>query len=219
MKSFQVRVPTVAAAVVWAVCVAAVRGYDISFDVLANKRVLVVGGYGRVGGSVVTQLVRHQSQVTVGGTQKYNFDAACERWRRVQQSADLEHRFTKNVKFEQMDRESVDSVSRVLRENSFDLVIHTAGPFQGKAQTPNGVLQACVENSIPYLDVCDDYCTAMAAKSNFASKATAPCIVSTGCWPGVSSLRAKQLIRSTLDAVPDLTSADLSVDFAFFTAG
>jgi hypothetical protein len=67
----------------------------------------------------------------------------------------------------------------------FDLVVHTAGPFQGKVQTPNGVIQACVEQSVGYIDVCDDYCTASAAKSKYTETANAngvPCIISTGCW-------------------------------------
>jgi hypothetical protein len=102
------------------------------------------------------------------------------------------------------------------------LSFHTAGPFQGKIKTPNGILEACVDNNIPYVDVCDDYCTAMAAKSKYAEKAKAvgvPCIVSTGCWPGVSSLMAKQLVDKALKAYPSLTADDLNVDFAFFTAG
>jgi hypothetical protein len=62
----------------------------------------------------------------------------------------------------------------------------------------------------------------MKAKDNYATLAQAkqlPCIVSTGCWPGVSSLMAKQIVRTTLSSYSNVTAADLSVDFSFFTAG
>lgn len=89
-----------------------------------------------------------------------------------------------------------------------DLIVHTAGPFQGKVNSPNGVIKACVEHGVGYIDVCDDYCTARAAKAAYTDKATSinsngsssaspvPCILSTGCWPGVSSLNGE-----TIDAV------------------
>jgi len=196
----------------------------ISFDALKGKRVLVVGGSGRVGGSCVTQLVRRGSKVTVGGTSEERFRTSQSRWLDIfpELSSSL-----KEVDFVALNREQADSVKAVLKgkENSthkYDLVVHTAGPFQGKVRTPNGVLEAAVTSSVPYVDVCDDYCTATAAKAKFASKALenkVPCILSTGCWPGVSSLMAKQLTSKTLDSYPHLKPEDLSVDFSFFTAG
>jgi len=102
------------------------------------------------------------------------------------------------------------------------LVVHTAGPFQGKVLSPNGIIAACVENGVGYIDVCDDYCTATAAKTKYSAKAIenkVPCILSTGCWPGVSSLMAKQLTRSVLKKRPELSAEDLTVDFSFFTSG
>jgi len=89
------------------------------------------------------------------------------------------------VKFFAIDREDSSSVSKVLQETSYDLTVHTAGPFQGKIKTPNGVIAACVEQKVPYVDVCDDYCTASAAKSKYeeiAKNNEVPCIISTGCW-------------------------------------
>ena len=124
--------------------------------------------------------------------------------------------------FATVDRERAASVKTILSENNYDLVIHTAGPFRGKVNTPNGVIEACVTTGVPYIDVCDDYCTAMAAKSKYAETAKAtntPCIVSTGCWPGVSSLMAKQLVAKVLKEKPDIERKDLKVDFSFFTAG
>lgn len=148
----------------------------ISMDALAGRNVLVVGGSGRVGGSVVTQLVQHDSRVTVGGTSVDSFQAAKARntaWK------------DDNVNFQTVNKEDALSITSVLKSGTYDIVVHTAGPFQGKATATNGVLQACIENTVPYVDVCDDYCTAMAAKSKYASDAQAnnvPCIISTGCW-------------------------------------
>jgi saccharopine dehydrogenase-like NADP-dependent oxidoreductase len=192
---------------------------EISFENLRDKKVLVVGGSGRVGGSVVTQLAKRGSFVTVGGTTVKNFEQSRDRWRRL---------FPENcdkidaIDFSLLDRESVVSVSKVLENGDFDLVVHTAGPFQGKIKTPNGIIDACISNGIPYVDVCDDYCTASAAKSKFSDKAIAnnvPCMTSTGCWPGVSSLMASLLIRKILHKDKSLKPDDLSVDFSFFTAG
>jgi saccharopine dehydrogenase-like NADP-dependent oxidoreductase len=134
------------------------------------------------------------------------------------------------VLFETVDREDDVLMNRILRNaptiagrrGGYDLVVHTAGPFQGKVNRPNGIMKACIDNGVGYIDVCDDYCTACAARGKYASVAMergVPCIVSTGCWPGVSSLMAKQLTRSVLEAKPHLKANDLTVDFSFFTAG
>jgi saccharopine dehydrogenase-like NADP-dependent oxidoreductase len=194
----------------------------VSFDILPGKHVLVVGGSGRVGGSVVTQLVKRGCKVTVGGTSDENFQTAQNRW----QSLFPEHasELAQNVDFCVLNREEAAGVQTVLSGQSYeyDLVVHTAGPFQGKVTASNGVLDAAVSLSIPYIDVCDDYCTASAAKTKFAAKAietNTPCIISTGCWPGVSSLMAKQLVTKTLSQYPQLTPADLDCKFSFFTAG
>ena len=153
---------------------------DIDFNVLRDKHVLVVGGNGRVGGSVVTQLLKHGAKVTVGGTRSTSFDDSKTRWLELFPSLDL----TK-LDFSTVDREKAESVKSVLSANNFDLVVHTAGPFQGKVATPNGVIDAAVSSGVPYVDVCDDYCTACAAKTKYQKKAQdsqVPCIISTGCW-------------------------------------
>ena len=170
----------------------------------------------------MTQLVKRGSKVTVGGTSEERFRTSQSRWLDI--FPELSNSL-KEVDFVAVNREQANSVQAVLNgdgNDKYDMVVHTAGPFQGKVTTPNGVLEAAVALSVPYVDVCDDYCTATAAKTKFANKAAenkVPCIVSTGCWPGVSNLMAKQLTRKTLDSYPHLKPEDLSVDFSFFTAG
>lgn len=190
---------------------------SISFGALQGKHVLVVGGSGRVGGSVVTQLLQRGAIVTVGGTNLNNLEVSRARWSEMFETVDAD-----SIGFSILDRENPDSVSKAIQEKSPDLVVHTAGPFQGKVGTTNGVLEAAVNNKVPYVDVCDDYCTARAAKSKYSQLAESggtPCIISTGCWPGVSSLMAKSLARKVLATDKSLKPEDLTVDFSFFTAG
>jgi len=123
------------------------------------------------------------------------------------------------VYFHTLNWESAESVAKVLDADNFDLVVHTAGPFEGKVNVLNGVLATAVDAKVPYVDVSNDYCTAMAVKSKYTAEAQVSCIVSTGCWPGVSSLIAKQIIQKTIQRNPSLTPQELTVDFSFFTAG
>ncbi|GKY92263.1 hypothetical protein MPSEU_000197400 [Mayamaea pseudoterrestris] len=190
---------------------------SLSFDILQDKKILVVGGSGRVGGSVVTNLVqRNIGSVVVGGTSVNRFIASQQRWLQLfPEHADR----LQAIEFVAIDREQADSVCKVLTKMNFDAVVHTAGPFQGKVLAPNGILDACIQANVPYIDVCDDYCTASAAKTKYSAQAKVPCIISTGCWPGVSSLMAKQLVETILKAYPSLSPSDLNVRFSFFTAG
>ena len=158
---------------------------------MEGRHVLVVGGSGRVGGSVVTQLVQFNSRVTVGGTSTDSFQAA--KARNTLWTHD-------NVDFAVVDKQDADSIHSVLKNGSYDLVVHTAGPFQGKATATNGVLEACVSSKVPYVDVCDDYCTARAAKAKYASQAqenNVPCIISTGCWVRCLLLVLLSFLRMT----------------------
>ena len=162
-------------------------GSKISLKNIADKKVMVIGGSGRVGGSVVCQLTQHNAKVTVGGTRSETFEESRARWKRLFSNESVKF---DAISFAQADREDATSIASILQKaedsgEAFDLVVHTAGPFQGKVKTPNGVIQACVENGVKYLDVCDDYCTASAAKSKYTDTAITngvPCIVSTGCW-------------------------------------
>jgi hypothetical protein len=154
---------------------------EISFQAIQGKRVLVVGGSGRVGGSVVTQLVKRGAKVTVGATSEERYEKSKTRWQTIFDLPDM----AVSVAFAPVHRERAETIVRELKNRSYDLVVHTAGPFQGKATAVNGVLDACVSSKVPYIDVCDDYYTGTAAKAKFSQKAQdagVPCIISTGCW-------------------------------------
>ena len=195
-----------------------------SWDVLANTHILVVGGSGRVGGSVVVQLLKQGAfKVTVGGTSKERFQKAQSRWKSLySHNSTMLQLLDNQINFVQVYRDNVTSVANALREANYNLVVHTAGPFQRKETATNGILQASTQARIPYVDVCDDYATSRMAQQLYTKEAkshSVPCILSTGCWPGVSSLMAKQLTSHLLRSFPTLTPADLSVEFSFFTAG
>ena len=53
----------------------------ISHDIIKDKHVLVVGGSGRVGGSVVTQILKYGGSVTVGATSQESFEVSQNRWK------------------------------------------------------------------------------------------------------------------------------------------
>jgi saccharopine dehydrogenase-like NADP-dependent oxidoreductase len=201
------------------------------FDVIAGKHVLVVGGTGRVGGSVVLQLLSHGARVTVAGTSRNTFDKKRKQWEKlVSVSPDL------RLQFAVLNRDNLDSVLSVLQSSQadtssdkpkFDIVVHTAGPFQKRTSMPNFILQTAIAAKIPYIDVCDDYCTAMASRHRYhkaAIDASVPCIVSTGCWPGVSNIMALQLLHCHQQQTQRLqlgsgADKEMAVDFSFFTAG
>ncbi|KAL5583167.1 hypothetical protein UlMin_015609 [Ulmus minor] len=80
------------------------------------------------------------------------------------------------------------SVLSILMNICVDLVVHAATPFQQTEECH--VLEAALKTKTAYVDVCDDTNHAFCAKS-FNNKAVAtntPAIISSGIYPGVSSV-------------------------------
>ena len=172
----------------------------------APTKVLVIGGSGRVGGSAVRAL-EHASldslSITVGGRYEENFESIVRR-----------HNLGKDVTFQAVDVYSESNLRSILP--SYDLIIHTAGPFQGLES--NIVLNVCMEMGKKYLDVCDDIHLSRVNRrldlQTVAQKTGGSAIISTGIWPGASSLLARKVIEAAggAEEVED-------VKFSFFTAG
>ena len=78
-----------------------------------------------------------------------------------------------------------------------DLVVHSAGPFQGGGDDL-AVLRAAIDAKVPYLDVCDDAEYAQRARklSEEAKAAGVPAITSAGIYPGVSNVMAAEMIAT-----------------------
>eukprot|EP00466_Bigelowiella_natans_P014870 jgi/Bigna1/126155/aug1.2_g863 len=219
------------------------------------KRVLVFGGTGRVGGSTIEWLQKmaveegFELEIAVAGRNRGRFDAL---QRSIDAQEDLGGRRYNPLSFLELDfrdstalqqiflpRKSASPPSSSPRsssspsEQAWDLVIHTAGPFQQKKE--NEVLSACLEAGIAYVDVCDDTELALSAKRNGDSIAKEkdesggddndndndnengiPVLISTGIWPGVSALMANKAVR----AMERKEGAKpTQIDMNFFTAG
>ena len=174
---------------------------------LKVPKVLVIGGTGRVGGSAVRSLhERFGSEIDlrVAGRSLKNWDAFLGR-----NSKPLV-----GVEFVSLDITRKEELEVVIPQ--YDLIIHTAGPFQG-LRCPS-VLESSLRHGKQYIDVCDDITLSKIARSDIyrdlAVKSKGAAVISTGIWPGGSSLFAQKII----DSVGGKDNVD-KVKFTFFTAG
>ena len=172
---------------------------------------LVVGGSGRVGGSTVRWLEEYSSRdptldlsLKVGCRTKKSFEIA-------QQKGVL----PKSIEYVRVNLDSQNDEQLKQAMDGCGLVVHTAGPFQGR--TDPALLRCCIAKGIPYVDVCDEYELATTAKTMMenAKNAKIAAVVSSGIWPGVSALMAAEA-KAKLEA--DGKECD-TLDLSFFTAG
>jgi len=187
--------------------------------------ILVVGGSGRVGGSTVRWLEEYGSrgiledvQLAVGCRTQASFDKAKQKGvlpKSVQRFVALDLNVPENNNNNNNNNSKDDSIASAIQ--GFDLVVHTAGPFQGR--TDPTLLRACVQQKIPYVDVCDEYELAVTSKKelmDLAQKAKVPAVVCGGIWPGMSALMAAEA-KAKLEAQTGEKCDTL--DLSFFTAG
>ena len=168
---------------------------------LTPKRVLVVGGSGRVGASTVRWIDRLATEqlpveLAIGGRRRASFDAAAKR---------LGAKGVDAIKFVQLDLDDAASLERAVAGRS--LVVHTAGPFQQR--TDPTLLKACIDAGVPYCDVCDELELSRAAKKLTSD---VPAVISCGIWPGASALLAARAAERLGKPLDDL-------EFSFFTSG
>lgn len=132
------------------------------------SRVLILGGLGRIGRSVATDLLAHtQAQLILTG--------------RTQPAAPATDPRLQFLALDLTDR------SRVASEvAASQLVIHCAGPFRYR---DTHVLESCIEHGVNYLDVSDDRSFTQKALSlrSRAEAAGVTAIVNTGVFPGISN--------------------------------
>jgi len=130
--------------------------------------------------------------IIVGGRRESSFDRALNG----------QKLFSSNVEFLELDVEQDSDVdlSYKLQGMDLDLVVHTAGPFQGRRDPK--LLRVCIQSKIPYVDVCDEYELAQKAKQHdlfeVAVQNNVPAIVCGGIWPGISSLMAMDAVDKLL---------------------
>eukprot|EP00667_Euglena_gracilis_P016821 EG_transcript_17656 len=189
--------------------------------------VVVIGGAGRVGGSTVRHLLQFAAEegwaprVVVAGRSAAAFLQAQARWRRQSSSAQLLS-LIDAVQFTEADAAGDASLDALLEALRPDLVVHTAGPFQGQ---PRPIpLEACLRHGVPrYVDVCDDIHLCAVARETLDRKARAAgatCAIAAGVWPGVSNLMAAECVEALRQATTDPTpGAGRAVVYDFYTAG
>ena len=138
------------------------------------KKVLVIGGCGRIGNSVAKDIAKHNNaEITV----------------------------TSRNRFIQVDSKfnflSLDLANKAKLEKAIatqDLVVHCAGPFHHR---DGRVLEACIAAGVKYVDV-SDHRSFYERVIKFQDKAIAnntTAILNTGIFPGISNSMVKQGIE------------------------
>ena len=141
-------------------------------------RVLILGGRGRIGCQVATDLVQHtQAEVVITGRNQGS-----------KKLPDLGSR----VSFLALDLAEGESLETAIAQAN--LVIHCAGPFHYRDA---GVLKACIDRGVNYLDVSDhpSFTRKAIAYRAAAEAAGVTAIVNTGIFPGISNSMVRRDIE------------------------
>ena len=133
--------------------------------------------------------------VSVGGRFSSNWKDYIEK-----ASPSLSSLLNEKVQFVSIDINDEEQLHKIIPK--YDLIIHTAGPFQGLKE--NKCLQYALHYGRKYLDVCDDIFLSRVVRASeyqdIAKNTGGIGIISTGIWPGCSSLLAQQLIEHHCDS-------------------
>lgn len=144
------------------------------------KRVLILGGRGRIGGSVAADLATHTSaQITITG-------------RTTTTHSNWTLRLSDPVEFLALDLNNPANVEQAIA--SADLVIHCAGPFRYR---DTSVLKTCIEQGVNYIDVSDDrrFTQTALALNEAAQQAGVTAIINSGVFPGISNSMVRQAVE------------------------
>jgi Domain of unknown function (DUF4166)/Saccharopine dehydrogenase NADP binding domain len=150
-------------------------------DVMSNKRVLVIGGYGVFGGLLVQRLVQDPGiDVIVAGRSRDKAVAFCK----LHGGRALELDISGDIEAD-------------LRTIAPDLVIDAAGPFQIYGDDPYRIARAAIAIGAHYLDLADDGAFVAGINCLDAAAQAAGVTVLSGCSsvPAVSSAAADRLIQ------------------------
>ncbi len=138
-----------------------------------TKKVLVIGGYGRIGKSVARDIINHtDAEVTISS--------------RKTQQVDLPLRF---IALDLADRQQLQAAIA-----DQDLVVHCAGPFHYR---DGSVLETCIDRGVNYIDVSDHrsfYLRVIKQQERAIAKGVTA-ILNTGVFPGISNSMVKQGIE------------------------
>ncbi|MGG6241630.1 saccharopine dehydrogenase family protein [Nodosilinea sp. AN01ver1] len=156
------------------------------------QRVLIIGGCGRIGGSIARDILAHTEdvEVTITGRNPQLGMAALDR-------------LGSKVQFQVLDLSNPQEVRTAVAKA--DLVVHSAGPFHYR---DGGVLRACIEQGVDYTDVSDErsFTRKALALHPEAEAAGVTAVINTGVFPGISN----SMVRQGVEALDEAESIQLS---------
>lgn len=152
------------------------------------KRVLIIGGRGRIGGRIAEDLLKYcDAEIALTG-----------------RSSNAQKKLlNQRLHFKILEINDLRSLKGLIANQ--DLVIHCAGPFALRDQS---VLKTCIAEKVDYLDVSDDRRFTIEALSlhNEAEQAGITAIINTGVFPGISN----SLVRESVECFDQVESIRLS---------
>ena len=164
---------------------------------MSTHRILVIGGYGFFGSRLVQLLSRQPNlHILIAGRSQAQAEALAQRLRPGAHS--------------QLDAQALDIESPSLAETLTSLrpniVVHTAGPFQGQHYR---VAQACIAAGAHYIDLADgrDFVAGISALHAAAVKAGVLVTSGASSVPGLSSAVADRLAAG----MPRVTDIDIGI--------
>jgi saccharopine dehydrogenase-like NADP-dependent oxidoreductase len=166
-----------------------------------TKRVLILGGQGRIGRQVAADLAAHtEAEITITGRSEH---------------AKQNPLLGAQIQFLELDLDDRDKLTAAIHALRTDdshrsVVVHCAGPFHHR---DGRVLEACIASGADYVDVSDhpSYTRTAIAYREAAAAAGMTAIVNTGIFPGISNSMVRQSIEQ-------LDTADM-VHLSYVVAG
>ncbi len=138
-----------------------------------KKRVLILGGQGRIGSRVAQDLIQHtEAEISVTG-----------------RSIRTTHQLSNfNIKFLALDLNNQPQLRLAI--SSADLVIHCAGPFHDR---DGNILKCCIEEGVNYIDVSDSrsFTQKVLSDHHLAQNNGVTAVINTGIFPGISNSLAR----------------------------
>lgn len=157
-----------------------------------TQRVLILGGRGRIGGSVAQDLALHtQAEITITGKSEsspYKRDS---------------DRLGDQLRFLQLDLADQDRLRDEVSQH--DLVVHCAGPFHYRDER---VLKLCIEHGVNYVDVSDNraFTQKVLTCQDAAAQAGVTAVINTGIFPGISN----SMVRRDVEQLDEAEQIHLS---------
>jgi saccharopine dehydrogenase-like NADP-dependent oxidoreductase len=149
------------------------------------KRVLIIGGRGRIGSSISEDLLKYSdAEITITGRSPIS----------------PKKKLNQHLQFEILETSNPRSLKEMITNK--DLVIHCAGPFALRDQS---VLKTCIAEKVDYLDVSDDrrFTIEALSLSDAAAAAGITAMINTGVFPGISNSLVRESVElfETVDAI------------------